>query len=49
MTFRSEFFNLSNHPNFGLPNGSIGSRSAGTITSVVSNAREVQFGLRFSW
>lgn len=49
MTFRSEFFNIFNHPNFGLPDGSIGSRSAGTITNVVSNAREIQFGLRFHW
>lgn len=49
LQFRSEFFNLINHPNFGLPNSSIGSTAAGTITSVVTNARETQFALRLHW
>jgi outer membrane receptor protein involved in Fe transport len=45
--FRAEFFNMLNHANFGLPNASIGSSSAGTITTVLTNARQVQFALRF--
>jgi len=49
LQFRSEFFNLLNHANFGLPNASIGSAAAGTITNVITNARQVQFGLRLHW
>jgi hypothetical protein len=49
LQFRLEFFNLLNRPNFGLPNASIGSAGAGTITTVVTNARQVQFALRLHW
>ena len=45
--FRSEFFNVLNRANFGLPNNSIGSAAQGTITSVITNARQIQFALRF--
>ncbi len=49
LQFRSEFFNLLNRANFGLPNANIGSAAAGTITTVVTNARQVQFALRLHW
>ncbi|HEY3939959.1 MAG TPA: hypothetical protein VGL97_21200, partial [Bryobacteraceae bacterium] len=49
LQFRSEFFNVLNKANFGLPNGSIGSAAAGTITSVITNARQIQFALRLHW
>ena len=49
LQFRSEFFNVLNRPNFGLPSGSIGSTAAGTITTVVTNARQIQFALRLHW
>ena len=45
--FRSEFFNVLNRANFGLPNNSIGSAAQGTISSVITNARQIQFALRF--
>jgi hypothetical protein len=46
LQLRAEFFNILNRANFGLPNASIGSPSAGTITSVITNARQIQFALR---
>lgn len=46
LQFRSEFFNVLNRANFGLPNASIGSTTAGTITTVITNARQIQFALR---
>jgi outer membrane receptor protein involved in Fe transport len=49
LQFRSEFFNLLNRPNFDLPNGSIGSSAAGTITNELTNARQIQFALRLHW
>jgi hypothetical protein len=33
LNVRGEAFNLLNHPNFGLPNGSIASSSFGQITT----------------
>ena len=51
--FRGEFFNLFNHPNFGIgeggvPNNYIGSNIVGQITntSPAANSREIQFGLK---
>ncbi len=39
----------NNHPNFSLPNGSIGSSPAGTITSTIGSQREFQLALRIAW
>ena len=44
--FRSEFFNIFNHPQFDLPNPTIGNPSAGRITATVGNPRDIQFSLR---
>ena len=44
--FRSEFFNIFNHANFGNPNGSIGSANFGRITTT-RDPRLIQFGLKF--
>jgi len=43
--FRAEFFNLFNHPNFNLPNGTVNSPAFGTITQA-KDARQIQLGLK---
>jgi hypothetical protein len=45
LQFRSEFFNLPNHTNFGIPNTNYGSSSFGTIRSTYA-ARQIQFALK---
>ena len=49
ITFRAEFFNVLNKANFGYPNTSIGNPAAGTINSVVTTGRQIQFALRLHW
>lgn len=44
--FRSEFFNIPNHPNYALPNATLGAPTYGVISSLVGNMRQVQFGLK---
>jgi hypothetical protein len=51
--FRSEFFNLLNHPNFGLPGG--GSSAAvdvpggGAITNTATDNRQIEFALKYTF
>src|SRR5208283_4894966 len=45
LQFRSEFFNATNHTNFGAPNQVAGTAAFGTITSTFP-ARQIQFGLK---
>jgi hypothetical protein len=47
--YRAEFFNLTNTPQFDLPNASIGNPAAGRITSTIGPNRQVQMGLRVSF
>ena len=48
LQWRSEFFNIFNHPNFGNPSSSISTVSTfGTINSTVANPRVIQFALKF--
>ncbi len=49
LQFRTELFNMFNTPQFGLPNAAIGSASAGSITSLSGNNRQVQMALRLSF
>lgn len=50
LEFRSEFFNLTNTPNFGLPNNDFAggtSPAFGVISSTASNPRIIQFALKY--
>ncbi len=49
LMLRGEFFNLFNHPQFDLPNASIGSPNAGRILATVGTPRDIQFSLRLSF
>ena len=55
IAFRSEFFNLFNHANFGVPNrfplltDGTPSGSAGVIQTLATSSRQIQFGLRYTF
>lgn len=44
--FRAEMFNALNHPQFGQPNTRVDIPQGGTITTLSSPMREIQFGLK---
>ena len=58
--FRAEFFNVLNHPNFGVPPIALNHTdifdatgaplgTAGVLTSTTTPGREIQFALKFGW
>lgn len=47
--FRSEFFNLFNHPNFGLPSNQVDVPGGASVTSTASNNREVELALKYTF
>src|SRR5579884_2269991 len=49
LQFRSEFFNIFNHANFGLPNNYVQSASFGVITGTATAPREIQFALKLNF
>ena len=44
--FRGELFNVLNHPQFDLPNATIGNAQAGIISTTLGTPRDIQLGLR---
>lgn len=49
LQFRSEFFNIFNHANFGLPGTNVQSASFGVITGTATAPREIQFALKLNF
>lgn len=49
LDFRSEFFNVFNHANFGTPNTALDSAAFGRITTTIVNPRLVQFAVKISF
>lgn len=47
--FRAEFFNLLNKTNLGAANANVSNGNFGTITSLASPARQIQFALRLAF
>jgi hypothetical protein len=49
--FRAEFFNVLNHPDFGMPDSTVtdGPGAAGVITDTALANREIQLGLKYRY
>ncbi len=47
--FRTEFFNVFNHPQFSNPNTLVSSAAFGTITTTSVSPRVIQFALKFNF
>jgi hypothetical protein len=49
LNFRAEFFNLFNHPQYGMPVSDINATGFGSVNSTVNNPRLVQLALKLSF
>ncbi|PYU64630.1 MAG: hypothetical protein DMG49_26115, partial [Acidobacteria bacterium] len=47
--FRSEFFNMLNHPNFGLPGSTVDQAGGASITSTATDNRQIEFALKYKF
>jgi hypothetical protein len=49
LTFRSEAFNVFNHPNFTAPGTAFGTPTFGIFSSTIGNPRILQLALKFDF
>jgi hypothetical protein len=49
LNFRTEFFNLFNHAQFGEPNNNVSGPGFGAVSSTVNNPRLIQFALKLTF
>jgi hypothetical protein len=49
LNFRAEFFNLFNHPEYGMPINDINAPGFGAVNSTVNNPRLIQLALKLSF
>ncbi len=47
--FRSEFFNIFNHPNLGLPGNQVDVPGGASITNTADDNRELEFALKYTF
>jgi hypothetical protein len=48
LVFRTDVFNLTNHPNLNRPGLILGTSQFGVISSA-GNSRQIQFSMRLNW
>ncbi len=49
LQFRTEVFNVTNTPNFGLPNVQVNSSTVGLIRDTTTSSRQIQLGMRLTY
>jgi len=49
LTFRAEFFNAFNHPQFNIPNTNVNQSTLGQITALVVTPRVIQLALTYQF